>query len=120
GRFELIDGLPELLMACHDALADMVEGIQAGRAISDGMALTRAIREFRAAPQQVAQWRGDTPLRTAPPAEAMVREVSLAELPLADEPLSEPPVGTPVVCGCRGVSGEGAGGRLQPGDALLA
>ena len=120
GRFELIDGLPELLMACHDALADMVEGIQAGRAISDGMALTRAIREFRAAPQQVPQWREDTPLRTAPPAEAMVPEVSLAELPPADEPLSEIPVASPVVSGMLGMFIEEARELLQPCAALLA
>src|SRR5690554_3939180 len=94
----------------------MVEGIQAGRAISDGMALTRAIREFRAAPQQVPQWREDTPLRTAPPAEAMVPEVSLAELPPADKPLSE----IPVVSGMLGMFIEEARELLQPCAALLA
>src|SRR5690606_20149233 len=51
-RFELVEGLPALLLACQDSLAEMVEGILAGRSISDGMGLVRAIRDFRAAPDQ--------------------------------------------------------------------
>ena len=54
-RFGLVDGLAELLMACQDSLAEMVEGIIAGRPISDGMALVQAIRGFRAEPGKAVQ-----------------------------------------------------------------
>src|SRR5690606_22009577 len=55
-RFSLIEGLPGLLLACQDSLTDMVEGVMAGRSISDGMELIRAIRDFRAQPDQPPQW----------------------------------------------------------------
>src|SRR5690606_6471215 len=68
-RFSLIDGLPELLLACQDSLTDMVEGVVAGRPISDGMRLVRAIRDFRAQPDQPPQWAdvADAPVADATP-----------------------------------------------------
>ena len=54
-RFGLVEGLAELLMACQDSLAEMVEGIIAGRPISDGMALVQAIRGFRSEPGKALQ-----------------------------------------------------------------
>src|SRR5690606_5035091 len=101
GRFDLIEGLPELLMACHDALADMVEGVLAGRAVSDGMALTRALREFRAAPEQVPLW--------------------LEEGPAPITPSGEPePAAPAAVSGMLGMFIEEARELLHPCAALLA
>ena len=54
-RFGLVEGLDDLLLACQDSLAEMVEGILAGRPINDGMALIRVIRDFRAQPDQPPQ-----------------------------------------------------------------
>lgn len=51
-RIELVTGLPELLLRCQDALVEMIEGMLAGRPISDGVSLMQAISEFRADPQR--------------------------------------------------------------------
>jgi len=51
-RYQPSQGLIALLHACHDALADMVEGVVAGRPISDGAALISAINGFRKHPDQ--------------------------------------------------------------------
>lgn len=51
-RYMPSEHLSALLHACHDSLADMVEGVVAGRSISDGMALIEAIRTYRARPDK--------------------------------------------------------------------
>tara|TARA_R110002124_G_scaffold88165_4_gene226476 strand:- start:803 stop:4432 length:3630 start_codon:yes stop_codon:yes gene_type:complete len=51
-RYEVTPPLFELLDACHDALADMVDGVVAGRPISDGAALIAAINSFRKNPSE--------------------------------------------------------------------
>ena len=52
-RYEPSEGLIALLHACHDALAEMVEGVVASRPISDGAALIAAINGFRKNPGDV-------------------------------------------------------------------
>ncbi|QJD60048.1 response regulator [Pseudomonas sp. gcc21] len=49
-RYQPSEHLAALLHACHDSLADMVEGVTAGRPISDGLGLIGAIRAYRAHP----------------------------------------------------------------------
>ncbi|WP_150304462.1 Hpt domain-containing protein [Pseudomonas saliphila] len=51
-RYQPSEHLAALLHACHDSLADMVEGVVAGRPISDGSGLIGAIRTYRAHPDQ--------------------------------------------------------------------
>ncbi|QIB50604.1 Hpt domain-containing protein [Pseudomonas sp. OIL-1] len=51
-RYQPSEHLAALLHACHDSLADMVEGVTAGRPISDGLGLIGAIRAYRAHPDQ--------------------------------------------------------------------
>ena len=57
-RYQPSDGLNELLHACHDSLAEMVEGVVAGRIISDGSGLIAAIKGFRARPDLPPQLPG--------------------------------------------------------------
>ncbi len=51
-RYMPSEHLSALLHACHDSLAEMVEGVVAGRPISDGMALIEAIRAYRVRPDK--------------------------------------------------------------------
>lgn len=103
-RFEVLAGLPELLQACQDGLAEMVEGIIGGRSISDGMALIRAIRDFRAEPDRPPRLPSEVPVE--PPAAAPL------ETPL-------PTLAAPV-SGMLGMFLEEAGELLQPCTELLA
>ncbi|WP_185268050.1 Hpt domain-containing protein [Halopseudomonas xiamenensis] len=103
-RFDILQGLPELLQACQDGLAEMVEGIIGGRSISDGMALIRAIRDFRAEPDRPPRLPSEAPVE--PPAAAPV------ETPLLT--LAAP------VSGMLGMFLEEAGELLQPCAELLA
>ncbi len=106
-RFELVDGLPELLMACQDSLAEMVEGILAGRSISDGMVLTQAIRDFRAQPDRAPQ---------------LLAEVASEAAPVAETPVSEPieePAAAPV-SPMLAMFIEEARELMQPCEQLLA
>ncbi|PKM29532.1 MAG: hybrid sensor histidine kinase/response regulator [Gammaproteobacteria bacterium HGW-Gammaproteobacteria-11] len=57
-RYEPSEGLSELLHACHDSLADMVEGVIAGRPISDGSGLINSIKGYRANPHLPPQLPG--------------------------------------------------------------
>ncbi|WP_304639206.1 Hpt domain-containing protein [Pseudomonas sp.] len=63
-RYQPSPVLFELLHACHDSLADMVEGVIAGRAISDGSELISAIRGYRANPDQPLQLPGGSSEQT--------------------------------------------------------
>ncbi|TVP93444.1 MAG: response regulator [Pseudomonadaceae bacterium] len=51
-RYSVNPGLMQLLHACHDSLADMIDGIVAAQPISDGRGLIESIRRFRADPSQ--------------------------------------------------------------------
>ena len=51
-RYQPSEHLAALLHACHDSLSEMVEGVTAGRVISDGLGLIGAIRAYRAHPDQ--------------------------------------------------------------------
>lgn len=51
-RYQPSAGLDDLLHACHDSFAEMVEGVMAGRPISDGSELIAAIKGYRARPDQ--------------------------------------------------------------------
>ncbi|MEH6501595.1 MAG: Hpt domain-containing protein [Pseudoalteromonas distincta] len=75
-RYAPSDGLNDLLHACHDSLAEMVEGVVAARVISDGAGLIAAIKSFRARPDlppqlpgQVAQVEPEIEQPTALPPE---------------------------------------------------
>ena len=61
-RIEPASGLTALLLACHDELSDMVDGIVAGQPISDGLETIQAIRAFRADPDQPIQLPGTGPV----------------------------------------------------------
>jgi len=102
-RFQMLEGLPELLLACQDGLAEMVEGIIAGRSISDGMALIRTIRDFRAEPDRPPR------LPSEAPAEPVVAAAVEAPMPLATTPVS----------GMLGMFLEEARELLQPCTELL-
>tara|TARA_B100000424_G_scaffold219331_1_gene177808 strand:+ start:15 stop:3644 length:3630 start_codon:yes stop_codon:yes gene_type:complete len=67
-RYQPSQALIALLHACHDALADMVEGVVAGRPISDGAALIAVINGFRKHPDQepVLPGAGTEPAPAAP------------------------------------------------------
>ncbi|GGJ02540.1 hypothetical protein GCM10009083_19270 [Halopseudomonas pertucinogena] len=108
-RFELVEGLPALLLACQDSLAEMVEGILAGRSISDGMGLVRAIRDFRAAPDQPPRLPTEG---TAELPEAAPQQAATAEPPVTPEP-------QPTVPGMLGMFIEEARELLQPCAALV-
>ena len=111
-RFELVDGLPELLMACQDSLTDMVEGIVAAQPVSDGMALIQAIRSFRAEPDKAP------PLPTEVTAED---EAAVAELVGTDGvPATAEQDGLTAVSGMLGMFIEEARELLQPCSELLA
>ena len=101
-RFSLIEGLPALLLACQDSLADMVEGVMAGRPISDGMGLVRAIRDFRAQPDQPPQW------------------TEVADAPAPDVAPAPPTAASPAATGMLGMFIEEALELLQPCADLLA
>ena len=105
-RFELVEGLAELLMACQDSLAEMVEGIVAGRPISDGMALVQAVRGFRADPQQAVQLLAEATTDTA------VESV--------EDPATAGPVRVDDASGMLGMFLEEAHELLQPCADLLA
>ena len=109
-RFELVEGLPELLLACQDSLAEMVEGVVAAQPISDGMALVQAIRNFRAQPGQAPQ------LPTAITAASAVAEpVESGVAPAVAEQDD-----APEVSGMLGMFIEEARELLQPCTELLA
>ena len=74
-RYQPSSGLNDLLHACHDGLAVMVEGVMAGRPISDGSDLIAAIKGYRAHPDRPPQLPGQ--LETTPP---------VADLPSQTEP----------------------------------
>ena len=109
-RFGLVDGLAELLMACQDSLAEMVEGIIAGRPISDGMALVQAIRGFRAEPGKAVQLL----------AEATVDTSTGGDGGAADAPAVVEPAGVAGVPSMLGMFIEEARELLQPCTDLLA
>ncbi|WOD11120.1 Hpt domain-containing protein [Pseudomonas sp. NyZ704] len=69
-RYQPSDGLNDLLHACHDSLAEMVEGVVAGRIISDGSGLIAAIKGFRARPDLPPQMPGQAPIAAATDAAA--------------------------------------------------
>ena len=82
-RYQPNEHLFALLHACHDSLAEMVEGVVAGRAINDGMGLVGAIRAYRAKPGTAVQLPG----QEATPSEArQPGTVSVAEKPI-NQPL---------------------------------
>ena len=113
-RFELVDGLPELLLASQDALAEMVEGILDGRSISDGMTLTRAIRDFRAQPDQPPQLASEAPAMAEPEQPAVETEAVPVE-----QPAATPSVVVEPVSGMLAMFIEEARELLQPCSALL-
>jgi len=86
-RYQPSPGLDDLLHACHDSLAVMVEGVMAGRPISDGSELIAAIKGYRAHPDRPPQLPGQTDM-AAPVPEAQV-ELERAPTPemLTNDPL---------------------------------
>ena len=104
-RFTPVEGLPELLLACQDALTEMVEGIVADRSISDGMQLIRVIRDFRAQPDRPPQW----------PTEAVAEP-----LPTAEAPVPAPSVTPAADSGMLGMFIEEARELMQPCADLLS
>ena len=75
-RYEVTPPLFELLHACHDALADMVDGVVAGRPISDGAALIAAINRFRKNPSEPPVLPGAETGSTGPLNEAPVDQLA--------------------------------------------
>ena len=112
-RFDLVDGLPELLLACQDSLADMVEGIVAAQPVSDGMALIQAIRNFRAAPDKAPQLPTEMPDAGEAAAVAEPRDTE-------DAPPAAEQYGVTAVSGMLGMFIEEARELLQPCAELLA
>ena len=51
-RYSASPQLLRLLHACHDSLAEMIEGVIAAQPISDGQLLIASIKQFRADPEQ--------------------------------------------------------------------
>ncbi|MFO7703808.1 MAG: Hpt domain-containing protein [Halopseudomonas sp.] len=78
-RYQPSAGLNDLLHACHDSLAGMIEGVIAGRAISDGSGLIAAIKGFRVRPDLPPELPGQMPA-DAPTAAAAAADT----LPAAD------------------------------------
>ena len=121
GRIQLVEGLPALLMACQDSLAEMVEGLVEGRPINDGMALTRSIRDFRAQPDQPPHMPGAL-LETAEDAAAPGENAELISDPAAAAAPSEAaelPENSPMSA-MRAMFIEEARELLQPCHALLS
>lgn len=83
-RFHAVAGLPELLLAGQDALVEMVEGVVAGKSISDGTALIGVIREFRANPQRPPVLPGIGVAEERPVAVSEVAAEPLELSPVAD------------------------------------
>jgi chemosensory pili system protein ChpA (sensor histidine kinase/response regulator) len=52
GRMRASPGLFALLQRCHDRLAEMLDAVQAKRAVPEGDSLVEAIRAFRANPDE--------------------------------------------------------------------
>lgn len=97
-RYSANPDLLQLLHACHDSLADMIEGVVAVQPISDGRGLIESIRRFRADPSQ--------PVRM-PDAEAQVT-------PAEPEAEAALPVGADPAAGMLGIFLEEAEELLQP------
>ncbi|MEJ6655542.1 MAG: Hpt domain-containing protein, partial [Pseudomonas sp.] len=106
-RFTPVEGLPELLLACQDALTEMVEGIVADRSISDGMQLIRVIRDFRAQPDRPPQW----------PTEAVAEPLPATP---AEAPIPAPSVTLAADSGMLGMFIEEARELMQPCADLLS
>jgi len=83
-RYEVTPPLFELLHACHDALADMVDGVVAGRPISDGAALIKAINTFRKNPSEPPRLPGTAAEQEAEAATPAVAPPSNLEPPVLD------------------------------------
>ncbi len=105
-RYQPSAGLADLLHACHDSLAEMVEGVVANRAINDGQALIACIRAFRVDPEQ-------------PP---RLPEQSRAAVPPAkpSEPVPVAPAPAPSLPGMLQMFLEEGRDLLLPCDELLA
>ncbi|MCL5043194.1 MAG: Hpt domain-containing protein [Gammaproteobacteria bacterium] len=97
-RYSANPDLLQLLHACHDGLADMIEGVVAVQPISDGRGLIESIRRFRADPSQ--------PVRM-PDVEAQVT-------PAEPEAEAALPVGADPAAGMLGIFLEEAEELLQP------
>lgn len=84
-RYQPSSGLNSLLHACHDDLANMVEGVMAGRPISDGSALIAAIKGYRARPDQPPQLPGHGEVAASQPEPQSAPEQSASiETPTTD------------------------------------
>ncbi|WP_373184416.1 Hpt domain-containing protein [Halopseudomonas sp.] len=109
-RYQPSAGLNDLLHACHDSLAEMVEGVMAGRPISDGSALIAAIKGYRAQPDKPPQLPGQSDeAEVAPQLQREAKETDSTEI-LATDPLQ----------GMLGMFVEEARELLAPCAALLA
>ena len=106
-RYEVTPPLFELLHACHDALADMVDGVVAGRPISDGAALIKAINTFRKNPSE--------PPRLPGTAAEQAAEAAASEA-VAEAPSS---VAAPALDGMQAIFVEEAHELLAPCADLL-
>ncbi|SDU28728.1 hybrid sensor histidine kinase/response regulator [Halopseudomonas salegens] len=102
-RYGANPGLMQLLHACHDSLADMIDGVVAGQAISDGRGLIDSIRRFRADPSQPV---------TMPDADAQSTTDVTEAAPAA-------PVGVDPAAGMLGIFLEEAQELLQPCTAWI-
>ncbi len=90
GRYTAQPALFDLLLACHDRLADMVDDLKAGRPCTPATALQEAIALFRKAPDAgVPSWQGSV-AQNAPVAaiEEPVAEAAPVE-PVDAEPAQE-------------------------------
>ncbi|OEC36762.1 chemosensory pili system protein ChpA (sensor histidine kinase/response regulator) [Pseudomonas cuatrocienegasensis] len=67
GRLRASAGLFELLQACHDRLAQMLEAVRSKQPVPDGQALIEAIKRFRANPDEQLSIPTAVQLRAAAP-----------------------------------------------------
>jgi chemosensory pili system protein ChpA (sensor histidine kinase/response regulator) len=86
-RYQPSNGLNDLLHACHDDLANMVEGVMAARPISDGSALIAAIKGYRARPDQPPQLPGHSGATASQPEREPEVEHALSSEGTAGDPL---------------------------------
>jgi chemosensory pili system protein ChpA (sensor histidine kinase/response regulator) len=108
-RYQPSPGLDDLLHACHDSLAEMVEGVVAGRPISNGSGLISAIKGYRARPDQPPQLPGRDQIVAAGGQEDTAVPVVMTPDESIDDPLE----------GMLGMFLEEARELIAPCDGLL-
>ena len=87
-RYQPSEPLFALLHACHDALAEMIEGIIARRPVRDGVELIAAIRQYRANPNAPVILPGQADTASDVPAAAQPVEPASPAARLVNQPLN--------------------------------